>query len=90
MQGFLEILEDLVPPESPANLECPDVQVRRVVLVLWVSWAGLALLVCPDQSVTPDPPVSLEPLENRVSPVQSVVPVIPAVSAAASVSATLW
>lgn len=82
--------DSMVSLEGPASLEGPDVQVLRVALVLWVSWAGLALLVCPDQSVTADPPVSLDPVENKVAPVQSVVPVLPEVSAAASVSATLW
>lgn len=80
----------LVPPEGPASLECLDVQVLRVVLALWVNWAGLALLVCPDHLVTPDPLVSLDPVENKVAPVQSVVLVLPAASAAASISASLW
>lgn len=42
-------------------------QVQRVVPVPLVNLAGLDLLVCPEQSVTPDLLVSRDPLENKVS-----------------------
>lgn len=79
-----------VPPENPDSPECRDVQVQRVVLGLWVNWAGLDHLVCPDLLVTPDPLASPDPPENKVSPVTPVVPALPAASAAVTASATLW
>lgn len=86
---FLVQAEAPVSPESPASLECLDVQVLRVVPVLWVNLAGLDLLVCLEPLVTPDPLVSLDPLENKVPLVQPVVLVPLVVSAAVTVSATL-
>lgn len=71
-------------------MDCPDVKVLRVVPVLWVNLAGLDLPVFPDLSVMPDPPVSLEPRENKVSPVRPAVPALPAASAAVTASVTLW
>lgn len=41
-------------------------QVLKVILVLWVNLAGLDLLVSLEPTVTQDPLVSLEPLENKV------------------------
>lgn len=79
-----------MPSESPVSLECLDAQVLKVVLVLWVNLEGLDRPVCLDRSVTPDPPVSLDPLENKVYPVKSVVRALPALSAAVTASATLW
>lgn len=76
--------------EKLVSLECPDAQVLRVVLVRWVNLEGLDLLVCPDLSVMADPPVSQDPLENKVPPEQPVVPVLPAASGAVTASATLW
>lgn len=72
------------------SLDYLDVQVLRVVLVLWVNLAGLDLLVYPDPSVTADPPASLDLLENKVPLVQPVVPALLAVSVAVTASATLW
>lgn len=89
-QVFQVKTEDPVGLESPVSPACPDVQVQRVVRVLWVNWAGLEPLVFPDQSGIPDPLASLDPVENKVFLVQSVFPGIPATSAAVTVSATLW
>lgn len=77
-------------PVSPVSLACPDVQVRRVVLVPWVHLAGLDRPVCLDLLVTLDLLASLDPVENKVSPVQPVVPALPAPSDAATASATPW
>lgn len=82
--------EPPVSPENPVSLDCLDVQVRRVVPVLWVNLAGLDLLVYLGPPVTPDPRVSLDPLENKVFLARSVVPAFPAASAAATASASLW
>lgn len=46
-------------------------QVLRVVPVVRVSWEGWAPLVCLDLWETPDPLVSPEPLENKVSSLSS-------------------
>lgn len=76
--------------ESPVCLDHLEVQVPKVVLVLQVNLEGLDRLVCLDRSVTPDPLVSLDPLENKVFLVKSVVRAPPVPSDAATASATLW
>lgn len=45
-------------------------KVPKVVLVSKVTWAGLDLLVFPDLSVTLDPLVTMDRLENKVGPLR--------------------
>lgn len=87
---FQAQVDPLAPQESLVSLECLDVLVLKVVLVQWVNWVVLDLLGHLDLSVMLDPPVSLDHLENRVFPVQQVVPAFPAASAAVTASATPW
>lgn len=82
--------EATVPLENLVSLEYLDVQVLKVVLVLWANLAGLDLLVCQDPSVMADPLVSLDLLENKVPLVQLDVPAPLAVSAAVTASDTRW
>lgn len=83
-------VEPVVSLENPVSLACPDVLVLTVVPVASVNSAGPDQLVCPDSSVMLDLLASLDPLENKVSPVPSVVPALPAASAAVTASASLW
>lgn len=85
-----ERTEVLGPPESPVSLACPDVQVQRGVLVLWVGWADLAPLVLLVFWVILDLLDSLDPLESKVTLVQRAVPERPAQWAAVTVSGTRW